>query len=40
MVLAGDEVLVDNNTSRNFFDTSVVKDKDLIEYGDANHCIM
>jgi esterase/lipase len=40
MVLAGKEVLVDNDAARSFFNNSQVKHKDLIEYGDADHCIM
>lgn len=40
MVLAGQETLVCNRTSKNFFATSDVTSKDLLEYDDADHCIL
>lgn len=35
MILAGKEILVDNQASKNFFETCEIQDKDLIEYDDA-----
>lgn len=40
MVLAGQENIVCNDASRKFFTESPLQDKDLIEYEDADHCMI
>ena len=40
MVLAGKETIVCNRTSKSFFTTSEVEEKDLIEYEDGDHCLL
>ena len=40
MILGGQDSLVDNKASRSFFENSELKDKDLIQYDDADHCIL
>lgn len=40
MVLAGQEKVVCNKTNRKFFEDSLVKDKDIVEFEDAEHEIL
>ncbi len=40
MVLGGKDTLVCNKAAKQFFENNELKDKDLIEYEDANHCII
>ena len=40
MILGGKDNIVDNKAARKFFENAIVKDKDIITYDDADHCIM
>ena len=40
MVLGGQEQIVCNATAKDFFNKSEVAERDLVEYEDADHCIM
>lgn len=40
MILAGRDGLVCNKTSKMFFENNQLQDKVLIEYDDADHCIL
>jgi alpha-beta hydrolase superfamily lysophospholipase len=40
MFLGGEETVVSNEAARNFYKTSPLKDKSLIQYDDANHAIL
>ena len=40
MILGGKDTLVCNKTAKQFFENNELKDKDLIEYEEANHCII
>ena len=40
MILGGKDTLVCNKTAKDFFENNEGKDKDLIVYDDADHCIL
>ena len=40
MILGGRDQLVCNKASRQFFEVNPLKDKDLIQYDDADHAII
>ena len=40
MILGGKDTLVCNKKARDFFENNEGKDKDLIVYDDADHCIL